>query len=144
MAISLIDKTEQSSGEFSGIHFSDHSSADRDMDIIHMSIQSQTGAPLHISHKEDKYFYILTGDFKFYNQQQHWLITAGQAIWVPKGDEHGFVNVSLKSSCLLLVSTPQGHAGFFQAMSELQVPHQHDEVMSVCQRFNQTLILDKG
>ncbi|MDQ0325856.1 hypothetical protein J2R99_001705 [Rhodopseudomonas julia] len=59
--------------------------------------------------------------------------------YVAKGAPHGFSALGEGPARMTLVSTPARHESFFQALSELTVPHDPQEVAAVCTAFDQAI-----
>jgi len=109
------------------------------MTAMRMTVAAGQGAPLHISHEEDKLFQILHGRLLFVIAEKRIETVAGDALFVPRGIVHGFCAQGGKGE-MLLVSTPARHDRFFQAMDALPLPHRMEDVAQVCQRFAQSIV----
>ncbi len=107
--------------------------------VMRMLVTQGQGAPLHISHEEDKLFRILRGTLLFVIGEDRITATEGDTLFVPRGTVHGF-SADGGPAEMLLVSTPARHDRFFQAMDALPVPHRMEDVAQVCQRFAQSIV----
>ena len=110
------------------------------MTVMELTVEPNMGAPAHISHGEDKVFFIIEGSLAFLVGNQKIQAHEGERIFVGKGTPHSFVALDNKSARMNLVSTPGRHDRFFLAMGQLSTPHKMEEVRSVCERFEQTIL----
>ena len=108
--------------------------------VIEMTIAPGMGAPAHVSFQEDKLFHITDGTLRFIIGDQHLDAGPGSHIFVAKGDVHGFSAAGDSPAKMTLVSTPARHDRFFQALSDLPVPHDPEKVAAVCQAFQQAIV----
>ncbi len=107
--------------------------------VLEISVAPGKGAPLHISHDEDKYFRVLRGQFDFRIGDEQRVAVAGATITVARGVGHAFTNTANAQGVLLLVSTPGGHDAFFRDMAKLRTPHDPIEVVKTMGRHGQSL-----
>ncbi|MDQ7727900.1 cupin domain-containing protein [Halomonas sp. SpR8] len=109
--------------------------------VIEMRVAPQMGAPLHISFDEYKFFKIIGGSFEFYAADEVWNLQTGDSAMVKKGDKHGFKNIGETMATIMLVSSPSRHVDFFKEMAALATPHDPKQVMEVCERNRQQLLV---
>ncbi|MEV5023622.1 cupin domain-containing protein [Sphingobium sp. LMA1-1-1.1] len=109
------------------------------MTVMAMTVQPDQGAPAHISFEEDKVFCISEGRLLFLIGVQKIEVRAGDRLFVAKGVTHGFSAMGGVAR-VMLVSTPARHDRFFQAMDALPVPHDLNDVQSVCETFGQAIV----
>lgn len=107
--------------------------------VIQIDVEPGAGGPPHISIEEDKYFRVLEGCFEFIAGDFQYQLTRNDSLTVRRGDTHGFNNCGSERGCLLLISTPAGHAEFFRDMASLEVPHDPEQVASICLKYKQVL-----
>jgi quercetin dioxygenase-like cupin family protein len=107
--------------------------------VMQMLVAQEQGAPLHISHEEDKLFRIACGTLLFVIGEDRIEAVAGETVFVPRGTVHGFAAQGGEAE-MVLVSTPARHDRFFLAMDALPVPHRMEDVAQVCQRFGQSIV----
>jgi len=110
------------------------------MTVMALAVQEGSGAPEHISHREDKVFLVEDGQFCFLVGDEKIVANSGERIFVPRGTNHSFTPLGSDSGRLTLVSTPGMHDRFFQAMSALKMPHSMEDVAAVCEEFSQTIV----
>tara|TARA_E500000305_G_C3982881_1_gene217847 strand:+ start:326 stop:775 length:450 start_codon:yes stop_codon:yes gene_type:complete len=109
--------------------------------VIEIRVAPKMGAPLHISFDEYKFFKILNGNIEFYAENEVWKLQDGDSALINKGDKHGFKNIGETIASILLVSSPSRHVDFFREMGALPTPHDPRQVMNVCERNRQQLIM---
>jgi quercetin dioxygenase-like cupin family protein len=110
------------------------------MTVMDLTVAPDSGAPAHISMTEDKVFLIKEGCFIFLVGEEKIKVHAGDRVFVRLGKIHSFSVLGQSCGSMTLVSTPGKHDQFFQAMSELAIPHAVEEVESVCSRFDQVVV----
>ncbi|MGK6325329.1 cupin domain-containing protein [Sphingomonas sp. DT-51] len=109
------------------------------MTVMILTVTKGQGAPAHISLEEDKLFCVESGHLLFVIGTERILAQAGERVFVARGVTHGFSAVNTEAQ-MTLVSTPARHDRFFQAMSELPMPHAQADVQAVCKRFGQAIV----
>ncbi len=109
--------------------------------VIEMHVAPEMGAPLHISFDEYKFFKIISGNIEFYAGDEVWKLQGGDSVMVNKGDKHGFKNISKTIATIVLVSNPPRHVDFFREMGTLPTPHDSKQVMKICERNHQQLLM---
>ena len=80
------------------------------------------------------------GAFLFLVGEDRITVEAGEHVYVAQGVPHGFSAIGEGPARMTLVSTPARHERFFQALSELTVPHDPQEVEAVCAAFDQAIV----
>ena len=73
--------------------------------------------PLHTHSREDETFYVLEGEVVFQRGHERIEASAGQAVFMPRGVQHGFA-VRTEAARLLQAFTPGGLEEAFRALSE--------------------------
>lgn len=81
-----------------------------------LSAHPQTGPFLHVHHREDEWYYVLSGEFLFKAGGEPHTLTAGASIWLPRGIPHVWANTSSADAKLILVCQPGGFEKFFEEM----------------------------
>lgn len=61
-------------------------------DSSNLSFKEKGGPALHIHHKEDEIFYVVSGEFLFQLGEDVSLARAGDTVFIPKGTPHTFAN----------------------------------------------------
>ena len=81
-----------------------------------LSALPQTGPFLHVHHREDEWYYVLSGEFLFKAGGVEHTLPAGASIWLPRGIPHVWANMATTESKLILVVQPGGFEKFFEEM----------------------------
>jgi quercetin dioxygenase-like cupin family protein len=77
-----------------------------------------TGAPPHIHHGEDEFFYVLEGEANFHLDGKSVAGKPGTFLFLPRDIEHSFEVIG-ETPCRMLVGcTPAGFENFFAEMGE--------------------------
>ena len=76
----------------------------------------QTGTPLHVHHREDEWYYVLSGEFIFKAGDESFQLPAGGSIWLPRGIPHIWANTTNANAKLILACQPGGFEKFFEEM----------------------------
>jgi uncharacterized cupin superfamily protein len=80
------------------------------------------GAPPHVHHNEDEYFYVLEGEIRFLNDDHTVVAPAGTFAAMTRGHLHAFWNASDQPAHLLMAVAPGQFATFFdEVVAELRV-----------------------
>lgn len=108
--------------------------------VMDMTVAPGMGAPAHVSFHEEKVFHVAEGSFLFLVGEDRITVESGEHVYVAQGVPHGFSALGETPARMTLVSTPAHHERFFQALSELTVPHDPQEVAAVCAAFDQALV----
>jgi uncharacterized RmlC-like cupin family protein len=83
---------------------------------------------------------VAEGSFLFLVGEDRITVEPGAHVYVAQGVPHGFSALGEGPARMTLVSTPAHHERFFQALSELAVPHDPQEVATVCAAFDQAIV----
>lgn len=108
--------------------------------VMAMKVEHGMGAPAHISFHEDKVFVITEGIFLFQIGESRVRVAAGEHLFVAKGEIHSFSAINENSAKMTLISTPSHHDRFFQALSDLPLPHEQEAVVAICEEMDQTIV----
>ena len=81
-----------------------------------LSARPQTGPPLHVHHREDEWYYVLSGEFLFKAGGEPHTMPAGASIWLPRDIPHTWANTSAAEAKLILVCRPGGFERFFEEL----------------------------
>jgi mannose-6-phosphate isomerase-like protein (cupin superfamily) len=81
-----------------------------------LSALPQRGPFLHVHHREDEWYYVLSGEFIFKAGGESSHLPAGASIWLPRGIPHVWANTSDAKAKLILVCQPGGFEKFFEEM----------------------------
>ncbi len=75
------------------------------------------GPPMHIHHDAGEAFYVLSGEYVMFVEQQETLCPAGSFVYVPPGVVHGF-RVGGVPSRKLNIYAPAAMVGYFDELAE--------------------------
>src|SRR5438876_10458738 len=75
------------------------------------------GSPLHVHHREDEWFYVLSGELTFWIDGETTIAREGSFVYGPRDVPHTFA-VSSEEARFLLVVQPAGFENFLLALSE--------------------------
>jgi quercetin dioxygenase-like cupin family protein len=85
------------------------------------TVPAGEGVPIHTHLAEDEAYYILEGEFEMYDMTNGKTLTVGPEsyVYVPHGINHGFKNVGSETGRMVLIITPGGLEGFFEAIGQV-------------------------
>lgn len=86
------------------------------LSAFELSAMPQTGPYLHVHHREDEWYYVLSGEFLFKAGGVEQTLQPGASIWLPRGTPHVWANTSATEGKLILVCQPGGFEKFFEEM----------------------------
>ena len=86
------------------------------LSAFELSALPQTGPFLHVHHREEEWYYVLSGEFLFKAGGEPHTLRAGASIWLPRGIPHVWANTSASEAKLILVCQPGGFEKFFEEM----------------------------
>jgi quercetin dioxygenase-like cupin family protein len=102
--------------------------------VFEMTVAPRSGPQLHVHHREDETYYVLSGEFLFEVGGQKHSLPQGATIFAPRDIPHRWANVSTSDSKMILVCTPGGFEKFFEdsamAMMDKASPAQMDQIMA--------------
>ena len=82
--------------------------------LIEEPVPPGWGPPLHLHQREDEFFQVLAGTFRFRCGDAVHEGGAGTAAFLPRGIPHSFRNIGSGTGRLLVGLTPGGFEGFFE------------------------------
>ncbi|NJN50633.1 MAG: cupin domain-containing protein [Gammaproteobacteria bacterium] len=96
--------------------------------VLELEVPPRTfGAPPHVHSHEDEYFYVLDGRVEFLDRDTVVTAQAGSLLVLPRGNVHGFWNLTDAPARLLLVVAPGDFAGFFDdVVARIRADHIQD------------------
>jgi quercetin dioxygenase-like cupin family protein len=103
-----------------------------------------TGAPPHVHHAEDEFFFILEGEANFLFDGKPIAGKPGTFLFLPRNLEHGFEVVGTAPCRMLVGVTPGGLENFFAEMGEPTssrtppppAPPDIDKLMPLAAKYN--------
>lgn len=108
-----------------------------------------TGAPPHVHHNEDEFFYVLEGEADFTLGDRTIKGLPGSFVFLPRGIMHRFENVGTTPCRMLLGVSPAGFENFFAEMGEPAPslttpppgPPDIEKLMTLAQKYNCEIML---
>jgi len=99
------------------------------LSIFELAVAPQSGPALHIDHREDEWYYVLSGEFLFRPGNEEFTLSAGSGIWLPRGLPHVWANTATTEGKLILMCQPGGFEKFFDEMGNVPIDKKSPEVM---------------
>ena len=97
------------------------------LSTFELSALPQSGPFLHVHHREDEWYYVLSGEFLFKAGDETHTLPVGGSIWLPRDIPHVWANMSAEEAKLILVCQPGGFEKFFNEMGqEMEATHAGD------------------
>lgn len=87
--------------------------------IFELGAPPRFGPPQHVHHREDEWYYVLTGDFLFEVGGQQYSLTTGASIWLPRDIPHCWANSGTTNGKVILLCEPGGFEKFFEEASQM-------------------------
>ncbi len=99
------------------------------------------GPPLHIHHDAGEAFYVLSGEYRIFIDDEEWDCPAGSFIYIPAGTPHGF-RVGKKQSSKLNIYLPAAMVGYFDDLSAALAAGDADptELGAIAERYSMEVI----
>jgi mannose-6-phosphate isomerase-like protein (cupin superfamily) len=97
--------------------------------IFELNALPRSGPFLHVHHREDEWYYILSGDFLFKAGGEEHNLKTGESIWLPRGISHVWANMSSSEGKLILVCQPGGFEKFFDEIGDVPMNKKSPETM---------------
>ena len=93
-------------------------------DVLVDKMRRGTEPPPHIHSREDEFFYILSGQIKFYVDGEVFPLTAGECIFCPRRKPHAF-RITSEEIHIINFITP---GGFVDALNKMSAPAERMEL----------------
>ena len=84
-----------------------------EMAVWESIVAPNAGPPLHIHTREDEFFYVLAGTFRFTVGDRSLVASPGATMFLPRGIPHTFCNIGNSVGRILGMATPGGFEEFF-------------------------------
>ncbi len=109
-----------------------------------LSAMPQSGPFLHIHHREDEWYYVLSGEFVFKAGGTEHNLPTGASIWLPRGIPHVWANTSTAEAKLILICQPGGFERFFEEMGNemerVDSPNAQNKMKEVMAKYGMELL----
>ncbi len=86
--------------------------------IFELLTPAKTGPPRHVHHREDEWYYVLSGEFIFEVGERKYLLSAGASIWAPRDIPHVWANTGSSDARIMLLCQPGGFERFFDELAK--------------------------
>ena len=93
-------------------------------DVLIDKMRRGTEPPPHVHSREDEFFYILSGEIRFYVDGEVFTVTAGECMFLPRRKPHAFLITSEEIHMVNFI-TP---GGFVDALNKMSAPAERVEV----------------
>jgi quercetin dioxygenase-like cupin family protein len=93
-------------------------------DLVVSKMRRGTEPPPHVHSREDEFFYVLSGEMRFYVDGEVFTVTAGECMFLPRRKPHAFLITSEEAHMILLVVP----GGFLDAINKMNAPAERMEV----------------
>jgi len=93
-------------------------------DLAITRMRRGTEPPPHVHSREDEFFYLLSGEMRFYVDGEVFQVATGECMFLPRLVPHAFLATSEQVHVILL-STP---GGFLDAINKMNAPAERMEV----------------
>ncbi|HYM79613.1 MAG TPA: cupin domain-containing protein [Candidatus Dormibacteraeota bacterium] len=97
--------------------------------IFEMNALPRSGPFLHVHHREDEWYYVLSGEFVFKAGSEEFALVTGGSIWLPRGIPHVWANTATTEGKLILICQPGGFEKFFDEMGKVPMDKKSPETM---------------
>jgi quercetin dioxygenase-like cupin family protein len=101
------------------------------------------GPPLHVHHREDEYFHVISGELEFQIGDEKFIGTAGTWIFAPRYIKHTYRNVNSTGARLEFVFQPAGIEFYFEEVSKVivaQQPNWEEQAAAIARKYEIELL----
>jgi mannose-6-phosphate isomerase-like protein (cupin superfamily) len=86
------------------------------LSIFELNVLPRTGTVRHVHHREDEWFYVLSGEFIFEAGEEKYSLSVGGSIWLPRDIPHIFANTTGAVGKLVALCQPGGFEKFLDEL----------------------------
>jgi mannose-6-phosphate isomerase-like protein (cupin superfamily) len=86
------------------------------LSIFELNVLPRTGTVRHVHHREDEWFYVLSGEFIFEAGEEKYSLSVGGSIWLPRDIPHVFANTTEAVGKLIALCQPGGFEKFLDEL----------------------------
>jgi mannose-6-phosphate isomerase-like protein (cupin superfamily) len=97
--------------------------------VLELNALPRSGPFLHVHHREDEWYYVLSGEFTFKAGREEFGLVTGGSIWLPRGIPHVWANTATTEGKLILMCQPGGFERFFDEMGNVPIDKKSPEKM---------------
>jgi len=114
------------------------------LSAFELSALPQSGPYLHVHHREDEWYYVLSGEFLFKAGGEPYTLPVGSSVWLPRGIPHVWANTTKAEAKLILVCQPGGFEKFFEEMgnemAKVDNPSAENKMKEVMAKYGMELL----
>ena len=106
------------------------------------NVPAAAGPPMHVHHREEEMFRILSGQFRFWCAGEARDLSDGDTVLIPRGAHHTFKNIGAGEGQLLITMTPGGAEGFFIEVERQGLHPSRDmpRIVEIAARYNMEFV----
>ena len=106
------------------------------------TVPGPAGPPMHVHDDADEALFLLKGEARVVAGGKEKTIKEGEVAFAPKGSEHTFRVTSENGGKFLIMLTPAGFEGFFEAVAaeDLKIPQDMERINEIATQFKQRLV----
>jgi mannose-6-phosphate isomerase-like protein (cupin superfamily) len=97
--------------------------------VFEMRVLPRSGPFLHVHHREDEWYYVLSGEFVFRAGSEEHTLLAGAGIWLPRGMPHVWANTTTSDAKMILMCQPRGFEKFFDEIGSVPMDKKNTDTM---------------
>jgi len=97
--------------------------------VLELNALPRSGPFLHVHHREDEWYYVLSGEFVFRAGGEEFNLSSGGSIWLPRGLPHVWANTATTEGKLILMCQPGGFEKFFDEMGNVPMSKKSPDTM---------------
>jgi mannose-6-phosphate isomerase-like protein (cupin superfamily) len=97
--------------------------------VFELNTLPRSGPFLHVHHREDEWYYVLSGQFLFKAGGEEHNLLSGGSIWLPRGIPHVWANTATTDGTLILMCQPGGFEKFFDEIGKVPMDQKSPDTM---------------
>ena len=97
--------------------------------VLEHNALPRSGPFLHVHHREDEWYYLLSGEFVFRAGGEEFNLSTGGSIWLPRGIPHVWANTATTEDKLILMCQPGGFEKFFDEIGNVPMGKKSPDTM---------------
>jgi mannose-6-phosphate isomerase-like protein (cupin superfamily) len=97
--------------------------------VLELMALPRSGPFLHVHHREDEWYYVLSGEFTFRAGVEEFNLSTGGSIWLPRGIPHVWANTATTEGKLILMCQPGGFEKFFDEIGNVPMSKKSPDSM---------------
>lgn len=97
--------------------------------VLELNELPRSGPFQHVHHREDEWYYVLSGEFIFKADGAEFSLVTGGSIWLPRGIPHVWANTAATEGKLILMCQPGGFEKFFDEVGNVPMNKKSPDTM---------------